>query len=62
MLKVWRPRAFILLNFQETAEEEQDRKDSKQDSGGSQSGKPAFLRTREGAIVTVHKPVSLPLL
>lgn len=49
-------KTFALLNFQETADEEQGRKDSKRDSRGSQSDEPVFLRTRD------HKSVSLPLL
>ena len=35
------------MNFQERADQEQDRKASKLDGTGGQSGEPVFLRMRE---------------
>lgn len=51
-MKGWRPWPFALLNCQETADEEEDRKDSQLDGKGGQSGAPVFLRMRETVVVT----------
>lgn len=56
-----RPWPFVLLNCQETADGEEDRKDSQLDGKGGQSGAPVFLRRRETAVVTTaYVPVRLP--